>query len=227
MEALTIAEQTRRDELENQFVAHVAAGCDAYLQAGKCLAEILDSRLYRSEYATFEDYVTDFWQISPYKARRWAEAWRVAANIQAQSEDVPLIFWNAMEGFCESHARVLRSLPPEQQAEAWSVAKEVSPSPTAKLLKEVAAKFKDGYEQIDNMTQTEELVFLKNVERESSVACELARKIEAAKSAAKLTMKVVQTVEKHPEFADGVELLRKAHEMFVRVGSVEEGSMAS
>jgi len=101
--AMTLAEQERRDAVENDIDANLAKGRDAYLAVGKGLAEILESRLYRSDYASFEEYCQDFWGISDSLARKWVDAWRVATNLAEDVADMPILSWNMLEGFNPSH----------------------------------------------------------------------------------------------------------------------------
>ena len=165
MNELTLSEAQLRDQLENEIEQHLSAGRMAYMEAGRCLAIMLDQKLYRSEYATFDDYCRDFWEFDSIKARRMADAYRVAANLQTAAKDMPLLFWDAVETMSESHARVLKRLPPEQQVEAWSVAKSIADTPTAKLLEEVTAKFTEA--DLGSMTQAEELEHFKAVESQT------------------------------------------------------------
>jgi hypothetical protein len=205
---LTLAEQTRRDTLENEFVANVAAGCASYMDAGRCLAEILDGKLYRDEYDNFDTYAEEFWGMGATKARRWADAWRVMANLQAAKEEMPLLYWDAMEGFCESHARVLGKLPADQQAAAWSVAKSIDDSPTAKVLNQVVDQFTAKFQTIDDMTQPEELSLLQQVEAATSSAYWGAKRAERCRSLAKFLSKELKSWNDNldlPELRDAIQ----------------------
>ncbi|NAS27459.1 hypothetical protein GT755_38060 [Herbidospora sp. NEAU-GS84] len=53
----------------------------AFWAAGKALDVIRRARLYRQEYATFEDYVSDRWDMQTSQAYRLIEAWPLAERL--------------------------------------------------------------------------------------------------------------------------------------------------
>jgi hypothetical protein len=53
----------------------------AFWAAGKALQTVRDGRLYRSGYATFEDYVEQRWDMSRAQAYRLIEAWPLAERL--------------------------------------------------------------------------------------------------------------------------------------------------
>lgn len=182
---MTISEQERRDALENELDAALGVGRQAYLTVGRCLAEILDSRLYRSDYTTFEDYCTDFWGFSESLARRWADAYRVAKNLTADEEECPLLTWDALIGFQPAHAAVLKRLPADRQVEAWTAAKAVTPTPTAAMLDQVVKKHEAEFAAIDGMTKEEELKFQQTAEKEFDEAYIATKRVAWASMAEK------------------------------------------
>lgn len=78
--ALTITEVDRFLELEN----FVDAGYLSGLVTGFALAEIRDSKLYRQDYATFEDYCQSRWDLARRRAYQLIEASEVVASISPQ-----------------------------------------------------------------------------------------------------------------------------------------------
>lgn len=173
---MTIVEQERRDVVENEIDANLAKGRAAYLAVGKGLAEILECRLYREDYPSFEEYCQDFWGISDSLAYKWAAAWRVAQNLADDVADMPILAWNMLDGFNPSHARKLSRLPPEQQVEAWSRAKEIQETPTAKVIGQVVEQFQDEFAAVDDMTKDEELDYLQRAEKAVGDAYEASKR---------------------------------------------------
>ncbi len=165
---MTIAEQTRRDEIENEIDAQLGVGRMAYLRVGKLLAEILDSRLYRNEYGSFEDYCNDFWGFSEKLCRTWADAWRVSQNLTNDDHKMALFTWNTLEGFSPAHARCLARIPADVQLEAWTAAKAVTETPTVKLVKEIADKYAEKEQYSAMMTADEEMTYLTEMEKDTS-----------------------------------------------------------
>lgn len=112
--SLTITEETRLAELE----AVIEHGLKTFVDVGNALLEVRDSRLYRKEYSTFEDYCRDRWGMSKRYANYQIEAARTIGNLGTIVPTLPAT---------ESQARPLTSLPPEVQAEAWQRAVETAP----------------------------------------------------------------------------------------------------
>jgi hypothetical protein len=72
--SLATVESTRLAELES-----VVKRC--FVEAGRALAEIRDSRLYRPSYPTFEDYCTSRWNYTARRARQLIVAAEVAGQM--------------------------------------------------------------------------------------------------------------------------------------------------
>ena len=122
------------------------------MQVGDALAEIRDSRLYRIEYGTFEEYCVDKWGMS----RRYANFQIVGAEVVKTITKTPKsLEINKSLGtivpktsnplpHCESVARPLAALPPEQQKEAWQAAVAATPGkkPTAKTVQAAVDEIK-------------------------------------------------------------------------------------
>lgn len=121
MESITIQESSRLIALERTIQKGVAT----FIDVGEALMEIRDSRLYRIEYATFEDYCKSKWDISTRQANRLIGA----------SETVAVLGPIGPMPKTESQARPLTKLSePEQRREAWQKAVDASPTgqPTAR-----------------------------------------------------------------------------------------------
>ena len=104
---LAAAETARLVELEGV----VSRGLQTFIEVGKALREIRDSKLYRQHFETFEDYCRDRWGMSRQHAHRQIEAAEVAA-VLSPIGDVPRT---------ESQARELVPLADDEAAmvETW------------------------------------------------------------------------------------------------------------
>ncbi len=112
---LTATEQVRLIHLENA----IEVGLRTFVDVGNALLEIRDARLYRLNYATFEDYCRERWGFTRMHASRLIGAAEVVANVTNWLQiDPPTT---------ESQARPLTVLEPEQQREAWQRAVETAP----------------------------------------------------------------------------------------------------
>jgi hypothetical protein len=127
-EAITIQESARLVELETK----IKRGLDTFVEVGEALLEIRDSRLYRIEHATFEDYCREKWGMNPRYANRVIGAALVSENLG------PI----GPKPTTESQARPLTKLPPEEQPAAWAKAVEMADGkqPTAKQVEEVVVE---------------------------------------------------------------------------------------
>jgi len=112
---LTISENQRLDQLENI----VSTNLRAFYEVGTALHEIRDSRLYRNEHETFEDYCRDRWDIGRDYADRLITSSAVMDNIDADNcQQKPMT---------ESQTRPLTRLSAPLQIEAWEKAVETAP----------------------------------------------------------------------------------------------------
>ena len=89
---------------------------DTFVEVGTALAEIRDSRIYRSTFKTFEDYCQKRWEFEKAYAFRMIAAAEVVANLSPMG-DTPS---------SERQARPLAKLPAEQQPAAWEKAQEIA-----------------------------------------------------------------------------------------------------
>jgi|SRR5919199_462669 hypothetical protein len=103
---LSDQEQERLTELE----CRIRAGLQGYIEAGLCLAEIRDLRLYRRDYKTFQEYCQGQWGFTPQYCNRLIGASSVVKNLETNVSVLP-----ENEGQC----RPLASLTAQQQIEVW------------------------------------------------------------------------------------------------------------
>jgi DNA adenine methylase len=104
--SLSPGERTARQTLESR----IERGLRHHLEAAQALREIRDSRLYRDEYPSFEDYCAARWQIARSHANRLCDWAEVAENVSPIGDKLPVR---------ESHARPLSFLTQDQQRAAW------------------------------------------------------------------------------------------------------------
>lgn len=122
---VSLAESSRLVALE-ETIQH---GVATFIEVGEALLEIRDSRLYRIEYGTFEDFCKGKWDFSKRQANRLIGASEVVATLG------PI----GPKPTTESQAHPLTKLDtPEKQREAWQKAVDASPTgqPTAKQVEE-------------------------------------------------------------------------------------------
>lgn len=129
--SLLIIEEERLGELESV----IERGLKTFVDVGMALLEIRDSRLYREDYSTFEDYCRDRWGFTRMRASQLIASYEVVNNVN-NCLQIPQT---------ESQARPLTSLEPEQQREAWARAVETAPDGkiTAAHVQEVVSRMRE------------------------------------------------------------------------------------
>lgn len=137
MDTLTTIDASRFVQLENI----IENGLKTFVDVGSALLEIRDSRLYRQDYGTFEDYCRDRWGIKRQRAYELMDAAEVVSNLSEISDILPTR---------ESHAAPLTSLPPQEQIRAWEQVVETAPTSgiTAAHVQSVVDEYKLNREQI-------------------------------------------------------------------------------
>lgn len=103
----------------------IAKGLATFVEVGTALLKIRDSRLYRKNYATFEKYCQERWQMTKSRANQLVDAAKVCENLTTL----------VVIPDSERVARPLASLTPDQQREAWSRAAEQYGHPTSAQVK--------------------------------------------------------------------------------------------
>jgi hypothetical protein len=100
----------------------IARGLTTFVEVGQALATIRDERLYRGDYASFEDYCQGRWGFSRVRAHQMIDASKIVQTLTTVNTDLPPI---------ES----------ERQARALgAVVKQDGPEAAAEVLEEVAAE---------------------------------------------------------------------------------------
>jgi len=87
----------------------IDAGMQTFVHVGNALLEIRNSRLYRLEYDTFEDYCRERWGFKRSYAYELIDAADTMANLSGIPDTPKSV----------SQLRPLTILEPEQQREAW------------------------------------------------------------------------------------------------------------
>lgn len=98
--------------------AVIERGLQTFVDVGLALMEIRDSRLYRRDYGTFEDYCRERWNFTDRRARMLVASAEVIGNIGTV---VPLLPSN------ERQIRPLTSLPADEQVIVWQRAVDTAP----------------------------------------------------------------------------------------------------
>lgn len=130
-EMLTDSERAELTMLE----ARIKRGLKAYYEVGEALLLIRSKRLYRADYATFQEYLFDRWGYTRQHASRLIDAAEVV-TILSPIGDIPSN---------EAQARELVGLTPDQTRLAWEVVKQTAPDgkETAAHVKSVVTVLKD------------------------------------------------------------------------------------
>lgn len=107
LDTLTEAEITLLAAAEQ----NISRNIDAYKSVGMSLATVRDSRLYRAEFATFEDYCERKWDISRRRAYQQIEAAQIAIALEKQGVEVGN----------EAQAAALAKVPADKRAEVLNI----------------------------------------------------------------------------------------------------------
>ncbi len=127
----------------------IRRGLQTTLEVGEAFHLIKRDRLYRAEFATFDDYCLTRWDIKPRRAHQVAAGASVAANLAVAAAEVVSNLAGSAAQMCtivhilpqnEAQVRPLTSLPAEAQVEAWESAVRASGGgqPTAKVVSQAA-----------------------------------------------------------------------------------------
>jgi hypothetical protein len=125
-ELITIEESKRLIELESVIQTRL----DTFMDVGNALAEIRDSKLYRIEHKTFEDYCREKWGMKRGYANYLVRAAEVVKSLPAEMVTIVTT---------ESQARELASVEPGHREEVLTAAVEATGGNlTAAAIKEAA-----------------------------------------------------------------------------------------
>lgn len=108
----------------NECEAVIERGMKTFVDVGNALLEIRESRLYRAQFGTFEDYCRERWGMKQSQSYRLIDAAKVINNLESSpiGELLPAT---------ESQARPLANLEPAEQREVW--AKVIDTTPPGKI----------------------------------------------------------------------------------------------
>lgn len=184
----------------------IAHGLTTFVEVGAALAEVRESRLYRAEHPTFEDYCRVRWGMSRPRAYQLIEAATVVGGLST-TVDTPL-------PATESQARSLTKLPPEQQREAWSEAVETAPKNEAGQPKVTAAHVASVVEKKQRDVSVRVEVVELTTRQEQVARAHKRRMITALATIQGTTQGFEQTldVEKIASVCDGYELAEWANQ---------------
>ena len=135
------------DELSTLSVYEgvIRQGLESFVEVGNALARIRDARLYRAEFATFEDYCDKKWSLTRQYVNRIVAAAEVVADIEsAEMETI------VSKPANEAQAKPLASVRKEDRAEVWQQvvatapvdARTAKPKITAKHVEKVVEQAK-------------------------------------------------------------------------------------
>jgi hypothetical protein len=111
-EPLTTQQTKRLTTLETV----IGKGLGTFIDVGNALSEIRDSRLYRQQFKSFQEYCETRWDMSRQQAYRLIEAAGVASDLSPNGDTLN-----------EFQARVLVDVEPEHRLEVFQQAKASAP----------------------------------------------------------------------------------------------------
>ena len=126
---LTGWEKLRKEELEKV----VEGGLQEFLKVGAALAELRNRRLYRTHYATFQEYVRARFGLARSSVDQLIRSSATAQTLLDDGEELP-------PNTTEAVIRPVSALPtPELKAACWSLARSLAPAcgPTQPLVSKV------------------------------------------------------------------------------------------
>jgi hypothetical protein len=126
---LTGWEKLRKEELEKV----VEGGLQEFLKVGAALAELRNRRLYRTHYATFQEYVRARFGLARSSVDQLIRSSATAQALLDDGEELPPCTTEAV-------IRPVSALPtPELKAACWSLARSLAPAcgPTQPLVSKV------------------------------------------------------------------------------------------
>lgn len=124
MKELSTPDKARLAKLESKIQGTIGA----FVACGTALAEIRDSKLYLSQYSTFDDYCRQRWGWERTYAHRLIEAAMVTIDLRKKSDEIkmlPIGNKNIEEIISnESQARALTHVPPNERVNVLNTAIE-------------------------------------------------------------------------------------------------------
>jgi hypothetical protein len=163
---LTSAEKSRLTELEGV----VERTLDGFLECGRALAEIRNKRLYRQDFATWEDYCTRKWGLGYSRANELIRSTEIAEGLLASCAgpggDAPL-----PSNLSVDVLKPLGKLEPPLQSAVWRLANRVTERPSQHVVSRIVRVVQSAIHQSSNgaskpkVPQSQKKVFLLSVHR--------------------------------------------------------------
>lgn len=108
----------------------IAHGLKTFIETGNALADVRENRLYRVDFATFEDYCQERWGFTDSRARQLIAAAATVTNVTAAGLPAPVN---------EGQARELGKVPQADQADVWArTVEQTAGKPTAAAVRAAA-----------------------------------------------------------------------------------------
>lgn len=123
----------------------------SFIHVAQALADIKEEKQYRDAgFKTFEEYCQQRWQFSAKRGYQLIEAGEVAENVNNCRQNLP-----APENEAQARAVASATDDPEEQGKIWEEAvKATDGKPTAKSVKEAAAKVKAAADPVPKREAT-------------------------------------------------------------------------
>lgn len=199
-EDLTTDLTEQETTLLNECEAVVSKGIKAFKDVWGALLEIRDSKLYRKEFRTFDDYCVVKWGLSKNYINKNIKALDALNNLGTM---VP----NEMT---ERQLRPLTNLEPEIQRQVMKEAQEINPKAPTSLIQDVVNQYGGVNAVLKELKLNPDLVF----ESEQDL-------INKAKSLIPAPAPVVQEVIKHVEIIKDGELMDKLEQKDVYINQLK------
>lgn len=199
-EDLTTDLTEQETTLLNECEAVVSKGIKAFKEVWGALLEIRDSKLYRKEFRTFEDYCVVKWDLSIRHVNRNLKALDTLNNLG------PI----GPKTITESQLRPLTNLEPEMQRQVMKEAQEINPKAPTSLIQDVVNQYGGVNAVLKELKLNPDLVF----ESEQDL-------INKAKSLIPAPAPVVQEVIKHVEIIKDGELMDKLEQKDVYINQLK------
>jgi hypothetical protein len=165
---LTVQERERLAELESVIESRL----EAFLATGRALAEIRNKRLYRQDFATWEDYCTRKWGLGYSRANELIRSTEIAEGLLASCAgpggDAPL-----PDDLSPDALKPLQKLPPPLQTSCWRLASRITAHPTGHIVSKIVRTIQGAINSDRNgsskpkpkLPQSEKKLFLLSVHR--------------------------------------------------------------
>lgn len=218
---LSASEKARLQKLESV----VQENLYGYMEMGKALMEIRDSRLYRASYVSFEDYLKHRWTSLQSMGARYAHALIAAAKVSEQVKEAGLPI---PDNF--SQARELVKTPEGARLDVWRTVNENADGGpvTGKTIKAVREAYKAVEQSDEDQPAAEERseseiakalqkeANARNIKEETKTTASQVYRVSTPRVLQLMirARAVVNAYRENPEQYDPQEMLETMHEIF-------------